>query len=254
MTAPDQPTPDKTHGAGIAGYYQNANHSALGAANNAWFNGQLNGFQNNLVNGLLGGFLNVPAAIMSGIGSVAEAITGNLGAGLGDVRSTIQDLQDTTTDLSLATGHATAYMPSSPGTTTTSTRMPFTAQSGTRRGVTPLGDGRWRLDSAGEWDMSAQVEFWGGAFMPPETFLEILVRTPAGAIFDGITAIGDSSNNITVTNVTSTVVPAPGYTVEVRAWTGAIPVIGGTFRGIRGGYGTTRLRIRKFEMLREETP
>lgn len=251
MTSPDQPTPDKTHGAGIAGYYQNADPGVIGAQNNSWFNQLISVFQNNLINGLLGGFLSVPAAIMSGIGSISEAITGQLGAGLGDVRSTIQDLQDTTTDLSLATGHATAYMSSSPGTTTTSTRMPFTSQSGTIRGVTNLADGRWRLDSAGEWDLSAQVEFWGGLLMPPETFLEILVRDPSGGVYDGITAIADSNKNITVTNVTSTVVPEPGYTVEVRAWTGGIPVVGGSFRGIRGGYGTTRLRIRKFEMLQE---
>lgn len=164
----------------------------------------------------------------------------------------ILDLQDTTTDLSLSRGHATAYMTASPGTTTVSTLMPFTAQSGTRRGVTPLGDGRWRLDSAGEWDLSAQVEFWGGVLMPPGTYMEILVRDPQGGVFDGVTAIGDSSNRITVTNVTSTQVPAPGYTIEVRAWTDDIPIIGGTFRGIRGGYSTTRLRIRKFELLKEE--
>lgn len=162
----------------------------------------------------------------------------------------IQDLKSTTDDLSQATGHATAYMPTSPGTTTSPTRMPFTAQSGTRRGVTNLGNGQWRLDSAGEWDIDAQVEFWGGELMPADTYLEIIVRRPDGVVHDGVRAIADSVRNITVTNVTSTQVPTAGYTVEVLAWTGAIPLLG-TTRGIRGGYATTRLKIRKFEMLRE---
>lgn len=172
----------------------------------------------------------------------------------------ISNLQDATTNLSLASGHATAYMASSPGTTTSPTRMPFTTAITAPRDVTNLGDGRWRLDSAGEWDLSAQVEFWGGDLMPADTYLEIVVRYPSwwpaapaksGTVYDGVRAIAQSNRNITLTNVTSTQVPEPGFTVEVQAWTGAFPLIGGSFRGIRGGYSTTRLRIRKFEMLRE---
>lgn len=180
------------------------------------------------------------------------SIFGGINTNMTSMGSDIQDLQSTTNDLSLATGHATAYMPTGPGTTTTPTRMPFTAQSGTLRGVTNLGNGQWRLDSAGEWDLSAQVEFWGGVLMPPETYLEIIILYPTGSgIFDGVQAKASASSNITVTNVTSTQVPAPGYRVEVRAWTGKLPLVGGTFRGISGGYSTTRLRIRKFEMMED---
>lgn len=160
----------------------------------------------------------------------------------------IQDLQDKTTNMTLSTGQATAYMTSSPGTTTSPTVMPFNTPTRPPKNVTFMGSGKWRLDIPGEWDITAQVEFYGGSLMPPGTHMQIIVRTPGGAVYDGVTAHADSDSNITVTNVTSTQIPTAGYTVEVRAWTDKIPILGGSFRGIRGGYSTTRLMMRKFEM------
>ena len=156
----------------------------------------------------------------------------------------IGDLQDKTQVLEGIIGHASFWMPTSPGTTTSITRMPFTAQSGPLVGVQSLGDGRLRLLSRGSWDINAQVEFWGGLLMPPGTYMRILVRDPSGAPFFYRDAKASTSDNVTVTNVANVVVPASGYTVEVEAWTDSIP-IGGTTRGIRGGLNTTGLYVRK---------
>lgn len=213
--------------------------------------GSFGDFNTGLLGTLLGMFTGVAGALTGIPAAIANMMAG-LFQEVDSQGSDIRDLQDTTTDLSLATGHATAYMSSSPGTTTTATRMPFTSRSGTLRGVTDLGNGQWRLDSGGEWDLSAQVEFYGGAFAPPSTYMQIVVRKPDGSVFDGITAKGSSSDTITMTNITSTMVPGPGYTVEVMAWTSEFPVLGGNWRGISGGYATTRLRIRKFEMLKDD--
>lgn len=219
---------------------------------------QVQGFFGSPITALFDSILGFLSPILQGLGEGLSGIAGML-AGLFQLRwdqvdeqgNALADNQSKVNDLSLARGHATAYMPTSPGTTTTPTRMPFTAIVGTMRGVTSLGNGQFRLDSAGEWDLSAQVEFYGGMFMPPETYLEIVVLYPAGnnAIYDNVQAKASTDSNVTVTNVTSTQVPTPGYRVEVRAWTSGIPILGGSFRGLSGGYKTTRLRIRKFEMI-----
>lgn len=197
----------------------------------------------------------------SGIGSVFNAITGmlsNIGSifgSLGDLfditdaqGAQISNIQSDVDSITESPVKLTAVMLSSPGTTTSPERMPFTTPTRVPKGMTHLGGGLWRFDSAGEHDVTAQVEFWGGALMPPGTHMEILMRNASGAIVDGVTAHADSTANITVTNVTSFEVPAPGYTVEVRAWTDKIPLVGGSFRGIRGGYATTRFMVRKFDL------
>lgn len=192
-----------------------------------------------------------------------KAVQGVLGGGFGEFSvlsnlmglrwdqadrhdNAIADLQDQAQVLEGIIGHASAYMASSPGTTTSPARMPFTTQSGPLVGVENLGDGRWRLLSKGSWDISAQVEFWGGTLMPPGTFMRIVTRDPSGGVYHRRAAKASSSDNVTLTNVTNIVVPAAGYTVEVEAWTSALlGVPGATFRGISGGFETTGLYIRK---------
>lgn len=190
-------------------------------------------------------------------GGGGPPISGNPLAALSDLMSlrwdqadrhdnAIADLQDQAQVLEGIIGHASAYMASSPGTTTSPARMPFTTQSGPLVGVENLGDGRWRLLSKGSWDLSAQVEFWGGTLMPPGTFMRIVTRDPSGGVYHRRAAKASSSDNVTLTNVTNVVVPAAGYTVEVEAWTSALlGVPGATFRGISGGFETTGLYIRK---------
>ncbi|MGB3602704.1 MAG: hypothetical protein WBA38_04025 [Gordonia sp. (in: high G+C Gram-positive bacteria)] len=197
----------------------------------------------------------------SGIGSIFDKITQlfsnvtSIFGSLGDLfditdaqGADLQSLRADQESLTASTGKATSFMTSSPGTTTTPTRMPFTSQTHIPKNVTNLGDGRWRLAFAGEWDITAQVEFWGGVFMPPQTFLEILLRDATGAVREGVLAKASSDRDITVTNVTTVEALEPDWTVEVRAWTGSIPVVGGSFRGIRGGYATTRLMIRNNDL------
>lgn len=204
-----------------------------------------------------GGIAGVLSAIANGL---LGAITGTFEGGgiLGTIsdllniqwfrvnehESSLADLQDKTQALEGVIGHASFWMPTSPGTTTSITRMPFTARSGPIVGIEPLGDGRLRLLSRGSWDINAQVEFWGGLLMPPGTYMRILVRDPAGEPFFLRDAKASTSDNVTLTNVANVVVPTSGYTVEVEAWTDSIP-IGGTTRGIRGGFNTTGLYIRK---------
>lgn len=190
---------------------------------------------NGVGGGVLGGALSGIADLFSGRWAQVDSIDG-----------AVTDLQDKTQELEGIIGHASAYMALSPGTTTSPARMPFTTQSGPLVGVENLGDGRWRLLSKGSWDISAQVEFWGGALMPPGTFMRIVTRDPSGGVYHRRAAKASSSDNVTLTNVTNIVVPAAGYTVEVEAWTSALlGVPGATFRGISGGFETTGLYIRK---------
>ena len=211
---------------------------------------------------LVPGFFDLPlqdlfAPLLNALNGVGGGVLGGALSGIADLFSTrwgqvdsidgaVQDLQDKTQELEGIIGHASAYMTASPGTTTSATRMPFTTQAGPLVGVESLGDGRWRLLSKGSWDISAQVEFWGGALMPPGTFMRIVTRDPSGGVYHRRAAKASSSDNVTLTNVTNIVVPTAGYTVEVEAWTSALlGVPGATFRGISGGFETTGLYIRK---------
>lgn len=152
----------------------------------------------------------------------------------------VLDLQDKTQKLEGVIGYACRYMSASPGVTTSPQTMPFDTQVGPIVGVTPQSGGRFRLDSKGLWRMEAQVRFWGASLAPPRCYMDIVIRTPAGAEFTRLKAMASSDDEITVTNVMPVVIPAAGYTAEVQAWTSALPLVGGNWRGIGGGIQTTR--------------
>lgn len=154
-------------------------------------------------------------------------------------------LQDKTQKLEGVIGFAQRYMSASPGVTTTATTMPFDAQVGPAVGVTLQSGGRYRFDSKGLWRMEAQVRFWGAALAPPQVFMDIVVRNPAGTEFARRKAMASTDDEVTVTNVAPVVIPSAGYTAEVQAWTSAIPIIGGNWRGISGGASTTAFSVFK---------
>lgn len=236
MTSPDNPTPDKTHGAGIAGYYQNANPSTIGAANNSWFNQLMGLFQNNLINGLLGGFLNVPAAVMSGIGSIAEAITGHLGAGLADLAGWSREVHDGMTDLTERTDLLSAledfgalYAPGQ-GEILNTGKVPFNTQIGPMTGCHQSSNGLV-LDKAGLWKIDCRLAFGftiapggGGAVWEAR-----IIHEATGSVFasrvDQFNSTAEQTRQLTF----PIVIPSGGYRVEVHI-TGLI--LG---RGMRGG-------------------
>lgn len=201
-----------------------------------------------MLNNLLGGILTGNGAGLATPFAFLADLVGLRWLQADETEQSVGDLQDRTQQLEGVIGHGSAYMPTSPGATTSAERMPFgtteASRVGPQVGVEWLGDGRVRLLSRGLWDVSAQVEFWGGLLMPPGTFMDVVVRNPSGGLFYRMKAKASTSDNVTVTNVTSVTVPDAGYTVEVQAWTSSIP-LGGTFRGISGGLETTRLMVRK---------
>ena len=188
------------------------------------------------------GLLNAIMGVFTGASTILQGISYVLGlrwAQADDTASAVVDLQDKTQKLEGVIGYACRYMSSSPGVTTSAQTMPFDTQVGPIVGVTPQSGGRFRLDSKGLWRMEAQVRFWGAVLAPPRCYMDIVIRTPAGAEFTRLKAMASSDDEITVTNVMPVVIPAAGYTAEVQAWTSSLP-LAGNWRGIGGGFSTTR--------------
>lgn len=156
----------------------------------------------------------------------------------------IVDLQDQTQVLEGVIGHGTRYMSTSPGVTTSPKTMPFDVRVGPLVGVTLQSGGKFRLDSKGLWDFHAQCEFTGGFLCPPEVYMDIVVRNPAGVEVGRRKAKGSSQDPVTVYNYYSYTIPSAGYTVEIQAWTASLPALG-NWRGISGGLQTTGFSARK---------
>ncbi|MFT4087402.1 MAG: hypothetical protein QM658_09655 [Gordonia sp. (in: high G+C Gram-positive bacteria)] len=164
---------------------------------------------------------------------------------VGGHTTSITDLQSRTQALQGVIGYGCRYMSSSPGVTTSPSVMPFDTQVGPAVGVTLSSGGRFTLGSKGLWELSAQVRFWGAKFAPPKCFMDIVVRDGGGTEIARIKSIQSSEDELTIPNSMPVVIPAAGCTVEVQAWTSAIAVIGGNWRGIGGGYSTTRFWVNK---------
>jgi hypothetical protein len=162
-----------------------------------------------------------------------------------DHDTAIVDLQDKTQLLEGVIGYGCRYMSSGPGVTTSAETMNFDTQIGPAVGVTLRPGGLFRLDSKGLWRFEAQVYFQGASGAPPRCFMDIVIRNAAGAEFTRLRAMGSTDDPLTLTNVMPAVIPAAGYTAEVQAWTSDLPIIGGSWRSIGAGLGTTRFSVFK---------
>lgn len=187
---------------------------------------------------LLGDLLNAPQTVLGMIPKIKIA-------GLTEIEDTVVDLQSKTQELADVVGFACRYMATSPGVSTSPSVMPFDVQVGPYVGVTLQPSGRFRLDSKGLWELNAQVRFWGAKWAPPKCFMDIVVRDPGGTEIARLKSIQSSEDELTIPNAMPVVIPSAGCTVEVVAWTSAIPIIGGNWRGIGGGLGTTRFWVKK---------
>ncbi|MFC0314472.1 hypothetical protein ACFQNE_02120 [Gordonia phosphorivorans] len=187
----------------------------------------------------------LPVTKVTNLQTIIAALDGRASTAEAD----IIDLQDRSQALEGVVGYGSAYMSGSPGVNTSATLMQFDQRVGPMVGAT-LAGGRFTLGSKGLWRFEAQVRFWGAKYAPPKCFMDIIIRNSGGTEIARLKAMASSDDEITVTNVMPAVVPSAGCTAEVVAWTSAIPIIGGNWRGIGGGYSTTRFSVFKIS---EET-
>ncbi|WP_345314437.1 hypothetical protein [Gordonia alkaliphila] len=187
----------------------------------------------------------LPVTKVTNLQTIIAALDGRASTAEAD----IVDLQDRSQALEGVVGYGSAYMSGSPGVSTSATLMQFDQRVGPMVGAT-LAGGRFTLGSKGLWRFEAQVRFWGAKYAPPKCFMDIIIRNSGGTEIARLKAMASSDDEITVTNVMPAVVPSAGCTAEVVAWTSAIPIIGGNWRGIGGGYSTTRFSVFKIS---EET-
>ena len=201
---------------------------------------------------IIGDVAKVVQGITTGLSGAFATAAGLVGLRWNQVdahEDSITDLQDKTQALEGVIGYGCRYMSLSPGITTSPEMMPFNTQVGPMVGVTVDG---WRfvLGSKGLWRFEAQTYFQTAKLCPPRCFMDIVIRTPGGAEFARLKAMGSTDDGLTLTNVMPVVIPTAGYTAEVQAWTSSIPLVGGNLRSISGGLGTTRFSVFKIS---EET-
>lgn len=98
-------------------------------------------------------------------------------------------------------------------------RFPFTYQIGPCQNTTPMGDGRIRLDDKGLWDLRCMITAQGIGLLDNGEFQVFLrVIKPDGGLHSVYSEQGNymnTLNHVTVTSITSVVIPAPGYFVDV---------------------------------------
>ena len=117
-------------------------------------------------------------------------------------------------------------------------RMPFTQQIGPSRNVQVTSDGRLKLLDRGLWDIRAQVVVsWVGVFSNADIRVGVRVLRPDGSVFSQQAMIEKTTNITSFTVVSSVVVDAPGYFVEVYVE----QLDGG--RGVFGGPKWSRLTV-----------
>lgn len=202
------------------------------------------GMLSQMVLGLVTGVGNFFTGVLGGAGQTIMDLMNLRWAQVDDHEYKIGDLQDKTQVLQGVIGYGCRYMSSSPGINTNPTTMPFDMQVGPAVGVTMRSGGQIRFNSKGLWRCEAQVRFLGAPSAPPDCYMDIVIRTPGGAEFTRLKAMSSSDHEITVTNVMPVVIPEAGYTAEVQAWTSRLPVLG-NWRGIGGGFSTTRFSVFK---------
>lgn len=146
-----------------------------------------------------------------------------------------EDLNNRADLLSPLLDYGSAYMaalnPSRSGQT-----LPFSNQIGPMRGCR-LEGGRIILESAGLWDVRAQLFFDRVAVLTGAIWWEIRVLRPDNSVYSFVQAQMDDTEPVTMTNVASVVIPQAGYKVEV-----AIINLAST-RGLLGGAHRNRLTV-----------
>ena len=120
--------------------------------------------------------------------------------------------------------------------------LPFRGAHGPYKGAHPdeAGDGGIILEEAGLWLVGAKVSARSTIFTGSnEVRVRILIYRPDGSLYSASTARDTPGTQAgTVADVTTVVVPEPGYTVRVEAWSGR-------WRWYDGGLAHSRLWVVK---------
>lgn len=186
---------------------------AMAGIRSAW-GGAKDNFFLNIVSG-------IGQALMAGISGAANTI-GSLfdifhKSGK-QIRDGQRDLNDRTDLLSPLLDYCSVS--SDPGSgehRVSNNRFPFNYQIGPSRGVTTMGDGRLRLDDKGLWDLRAMITAsWKVTNDQIQVFLRVI--KPDGGLHSVYSEQGyymKTSNNVTMTLVSSVVIPEPGYFVDM---------------------------------------
>ena len=160
-------------------------------------------------------------AIWNGVNGVANTIgswAGIFHQSGTQIRDGQRDLLDRTDLLSPLLDYCSVS--SNPGSgehRVSNNRFPFNYEIGPSRGVTIMGDGRLRLDGKGLWDLRAMITAsWKVGDEQIQVFLRVL--NPDGGLHSVYSEQGyymKTLNNVTMTLVSSVVVPEPGYFVDM---------------------------------------
>lgn len=190
---------------------------------------------------IIGGIGN---ALMAGINGIANTIgswAGIFHQSGKQVRDGQRDLNDRADLLSPLLDYCSVS--SDPGSGqhfVSNNRFPFTYQIGPTRRVTNMGDGRLRLDDKGLWDLRAMIT---SSYMSilGDTKMQVFLRVlnPDGGLHSVYSEQGyymKTPENVTMTLVSSVVVPEPGYFVDVY-------IIGPSNRGYWVGPKWNRLTV-----------
>lgn len=190
--------------------------------------GELAGWMKNPAGGILAAAFNVLSAIFgkgsNGIDGIIEWVDGQ--TAYNNRTDLLSPLQD----------YGSVYMNGAQGWSQTG-EMPFTNQIGPMTGCRRNGS-RIVLDDKGLWDINAQLWFDYIDILTGEVQWRIEVLRPNGTIYSQMQSRLDTKNPVSSTNLTSVVVPDPGY--QVRVWVNYIA----NFRGILGGPNLNRLTVK----------
>ena len=179
----------------------------------------MQGAKESLLGNLLGGFFGVMTGIFTGAVSIIPSwFPSGAHQFAQQIRDGQRDLNDRTDLLSPLLDYCSVS--SDPGSgehRVSNNRFPFNYQIGPSQGVTIMGDGRIRLDDKGLWDLRAMITAsWKVTNDQIQVFLRVL--KPDGGLHSVYSEQGyymKTSNNVTMTLVSSVVVPEPGYFVDM---------------------------------------
>ena len=202
----------------------------------------MRGAKESLLGNLLGGFFGVMTGIFTGALSVIPSwFPAGAHQFAQQIRDGQRDLNDRTDLLSPLLDYCSVS--SNPGSgehRVSNNRFPFTYQIGPTRGVTNMGDGRLRLDDKGLWDLRAMVTAsWMSLIGDSQMQVFLRVIKPDGGLHSVYSEQGyymKTTNNVTMTVVSSVVIPEPGYFVDVY-------IIGPGDRGYWAGPKWNRLTV-----------
>lgn len=191
-------------------------------------------FKNNWFSQIFAGFANI-GQLLSDLSSAIRG-TGSFGPGpLKDINDGQLDLNHRTDLLSPLLDYGSAYANTVAGIFNKG-QVGFTNQIGPMQGCR-LVSGRIVLDDKGLWDIRCQLWIDSIAVVSGMVEWEIRVLRPDGSIFSFQRTRLDSQEIFSSTNITSVVVPDPGYQVQIFI-TEMAPG-----RGAIGGPGLNRLTV-----------